>query len=290
MSRARTYCYTLNNYTLGECDNLEKIPCYYNVYGREVGKEGTPHLQGFIMFKDAKSFLAVKKLLGDKYHIEKCKGSPISNYQYCTKDGNFVEINPENRPKGSGKRTDLDNVADAIKAGAKKKDICENYGSQFIKYHRGIEAMINEYQEHRSGAPTVIWYYGETGCGKTRLAVKTGNLHGSYFIKDNTKWWNGYDQQKVIIIDDFDAEENEMGFRNLLRLLDRYQFTGETKGGYVKINSGVIIITSDRNPELMYDKKKFDQLRRRINCLSEVKNGRLKNDDRVISDDLLSDI
>jgi len=288
MSRARSYCYTLNNYTPLEYVVLRNVECKYHIIGKEVGTEGTPHLQGFVMFKEGTSFLKAKKVLGDRCHIEVCKGSPISNFEYCSKGKDFIEMG--DRPKGKGKRTDLDNVAEAIKGGATKREICDNYGSQFIKYHNGIEKMISVYQEHRSKAPVVIWYYGETGCGKTRLAVKTGNLKGSYYIKDNTKWWNGYEQQKVIIVDDFDHEENGLGFRNLIKLLDRYEFLGESKGSYVKINSELIIVTSDRSPVLMFDEKKYSQLKRRITLLKELKNERDEVFEEVLHFDQLNEL
>lgn len=70
--------------------------------------------------------------------------------------------------------------------------------------------------------------------------------HKTYYIKDGTQWWDEYEQQEAIIIDDFDGK---WPFRDLLRLLDRYPYQGQFKGGYVPINSPFIYITCEHPPD-----------------------------------------
>ena len=48
------------------------------------------------------------------------------------------------------------------------------------------------------------WVWGETGTGKTRRAVDDAKSMGSYFIKSNNKWWDGYTDQKTVILDEAD--------------------------------------------------------------------------------------
>ena len=74
MSRSRNYCFTLNNYSDDELRSVRELSCRYLVVGFEVGEMGTPHLQGFICFENAKSFAAVKALIPGA-HIEVAKGS-----------------------------------------------------------------------------------------------------------------------------------------------------------------------------------------------------------------------
>lgn len=86
--RARRYCFTLNNYTNEEIDTLTHLFDEY-VIGKETGDEGTPHLQGYVEFKNARSILELKKI-NNRIHWEKAQGSKEDNIKYCTKEGNFV--------------------------------------------------------------------------------------------------------------------------------------------------------------------------------------------------------
>ena len=51
MDRAAAWCYTLNNYTEEEKENLWKEGTY-QIQGYEKGSNGTPHIQGYIEFKN----------------------------------------------------------------------------------------------------------------------------------------------------------------------------------------------------------------------------------------------
>jgi len=88
--RARRWCYTLNNYTdeeMSQCLNEFKKQKFF-VQGVEVGAEGTPHLQGYVEFKDQKDLSALKKI-NPRIHWEVAKGSKKDNIKYCTKDEVF---------------------------------------------------------------------------------------------------------------------------------------------------------------------------------------------------------
>ena len=59
------------------------------IIGKEIGEQGTPHLQGYVEFKDKLRITALKKI-NNRAHWEKCKGSKDSNLKYCGKDNNYV--------------------------------------------------------------------------------------------------------------------------------------------------------------------------------------------------------
>lgn len=88
---SKRWCFTLNNYSDQEMETLElsfkSAKCEY-VIGREVGEEGTPHLQGYI--ESPVKIRPVEKFKTERVHWEKCKGTREENVVYCTKEGNYT--------------------------------------------------------------------------------------------------------------------------------------------------------------------------------------------------------
>jgi hypothetical protein len=59
---------------------------YKFIIGKEVGEQGTPHLQGYVEFGSPKTFNTVKLILGQRSHLEKAKADRAANIEYCSKD------------------------------------------------------------------------------------------------------------------------------------------------------------------------------------------------------------
>lgn len=77
------------------------------------------------------------------------------------------------------------------------------------------------------------------------------------------KWWDGYDGQRVVVMDDF---AGNIPFKELLKLADYYPHRVEVKGGVRTFSSKIIVITSNTRPEEWYDnaKNEMGALYRRI--------------------------
>lgn len=86
--RRRRWCFTKNNPSEEDIVFFASLPfkdaASHYVCQQEVGVGGTPHVQGYVAFKNAKGFKAVKVLLLDS-HIEAAKGTQERNFEYCTK-------------------------------------------------------------------------------------------------------------------------------------------------------------------------------------------------------------
>ena len=278
--RFRNFCFTLNNYTNEELKYIQELGLKeyrYIIVGQEIAPStGTPHLQGFVIWNNAKSLKASIKKLPKRAHVEVCKGTPYENYMYCNKDGNVVWEHGDRPEKvGQGKRNDLLEIKNKIKNNINIKTLLEeddivNY--QQLKY---AEYLKKYYEVKRDWKTEVKWYYGATGTGKTKTAYEemveeAQNEDNIYFSMDTGKWWEGYDAQEYVIIDDMRADF--LKYHQLLKLLDRYPYKVETKGSTRQFVAKKIIITSAYHPGEMYQTREdLGQLIRRIDIIKEFK-------------------
>ena len=86
-NRSRNWVFTLNNYDTLDLELLKNIQGCKLIFQTEVGKMGTPHIQGCISFSNAVAFNSMKKLL-PKAHIEICKNWHMS-VKYCSKQDTY---------------------------------------------------------------------------------------------------------------------------------------------------------------------------------------------------------
>ncbi len=86
--RARSWCFTLNNYSESEINTLTQLKNDLSInifcFQEEIGKNNTPHLQGVLNFKNAKSFEYIKKI-NSRAHWEQCR-SLKQSLKYCCKE------------------------------------------------------------------------------------------------------------------------------------------------------------------------------------------------------------
>ena len=88
--QTRYWCFTINNPTEEDASGLADGLYDYIVCGRETGKDGTPHIQGFIVMKKIQRLTAMKKIL-PRSHLEPMRGTPKEASDYCKKDGDYLE-------------------------------------------------------------------------------------------------------------------------------------------------------------------------------------------------------
>lgn len=273
MTRSRNWCFTsfnLNKKNMSQIYEDNKDIIRYLCAGEEIcPKTKKMHLQGWIQFERPKRFGGVKKVFDDdSIHIEFCKGTEFQNDKYCKKDGNFYETG---KFITQGQRTDLENLKDDIKEGLNLDGIKEKYTSIYIRYKSGIESYYQSIVKKNSKKERevkVICLYGETGTGKTRHAMEKAD----YKINaGDLKWWDGYDGEKTICIDEY---HNDIKITKLLGLLDRYQQRLEVKGGFTYAQWDTVYITSNFHPKKWHlgaEKASRKALLRRFHEIREMK-------------------
>ncbi len=222
------------------------------------------HQQGFAVFTRSVRRSTVSTLLGCcGLHLEPRYGSGAQARDYALKDetrspgGRRVEIG-ELPASNQGCRTDLADFAEAIKRGDKMSKVATEFDVTFVRYHKGALALrfttsLARIPHFRRLKTLVL--YGVTGIGKTRVAVGLSDPD-DYFILDSPDganlWFDGYDGESTLIIDDFYGWI-KWGF--FLRLLDGYRVRLPIKGTHAYAAFERIIITSNKPPGEWYPSK-----------------------------------
>lgn len=216
--RAKRWCVTINNYTKGDVAMFEVIKpkCDYWIYGKEVGEQGTPHLQCYIIFKDVKTAKQCHCIFPSRGHWSKANGTSEQNHTYCSKDGDFEEYGtiPEEPSVKGGKAT-----ADkwlAAKELAMKGDIFEIDPKILISHYKNfklIRADTKKVPEDLDWTiPPNVWIYGPTRTGKSWRARKEIIGDNPFYIKNAAnKWWDKYDGEKYVLIEDMDLTHHYQG-------------------------------------------------------------------------------
>lgn len=250
MERSRAWCFTLNNYVDEDYAAIAMLGAQYTVYGKEVGETFTPHLQGYVYFSNKKSMKQLKKLL-PRAHWEIRRGSHAQARDYCQKDGDYEEFGKEPEKAGGDKMEEkiaknkrmqsypLQELVDSgelnildVKRLKQSRDILANEGGAFVADDvRGV------------------WIHGPPGTGKTHYA--RSEFGDVFFVKAQNKWFDGYQGEKVIVLDDLDKGGACLG--HYLKIwADKWSCTGEVKGGTVPLRHETFVVTSNYTPDELW--------------------------------------
>ncbi len=218
--------------------------CRYICWGVELcPKTKKMHWQGFAIFSRTCRFKMAKKWIGagDKTHIEVRKGTRCDARKYCMKDGIFHEYGIF---EGHTKECIFKLPLIRIK---------EEYPEFYCRYHRGLEKLNVD-----KGIPwrniCVHWLWGTAGCGKTKMAMKHMTETSGVFKLDRPfKWFDGYNGEETLVIDDVDRDDFDQYRGLFLNLLDGYRLRLEIKGSFTYAKWCHVFITSNFNPNGFLD-------------------------------------
>jgi len=167
----------------------------------------------------------------------------------------------------AGGRSDLAAVVEAIKAQVPLRELADQFTEQYIHYNRGIERTIGLLSKPRDFKTEVFWYYGSTGSGKSRAA--SDEAPSAYWKNPVNKWWDGYQGEEDVIIDDY--RPDFCTFSSLLRLFDRYPMQVEAKGSSVQFVAKRIFITTPKNPNDTWSNRSDEDIAQLTRRITEVK-------------------
>lgn len=181
--RYRDWAFTVNNYTDKQVNSLKTIECVYVVFGYEIAPTtGTPHLQGYIYFKDAKTKTAILKLFGFKCYLNPRyrKSTPLKASEYCKKNCNEIYEHGECPLNESGIAKRWTELNQSIKDGASWKQIIEDNPDLSIRYRVGLQAHYNDLTPPKVNIDLIKLYGSLLPYQDRLLNLASGPIHSRY--------------------------------------------------------------------------------------------------------------
>lgn len=157
-------------------------------------------------------------------HWEPRKGTSDQARAYCSKEETRISGPYEygTYETSQGTRTDLKQAIAALRDGGIKR-VREEYPDTYVKYSRGLHNLLLSDVRQRDRPREVSILYGPPGCGKTRYFYDR-EPDGCSIPCDHGFWFDGYEGQRAVLLDDFDGRASKWPLNSLLRVIDRYVF------------------------------------------------------------------
>lgn len=255
---------------------------------KERTQTGREHYQAYVEFEQRKRLAGVLRILPDT-HFEQRKKSQYEAIMYCKKDDTRIEGPWEfgvPTVGEQGRRTDIINAANYLQTHTLVDTACE-FPEVYIKYHRGLANLKAAMQQKFiwdnpvREQPNIILLKGPPGAGKTRYIEENIRIPDprNFYRKpvDDNNWFDGYEMQTNVLIDEFEGAVNKYPLNLLLQILDRYDVTVPVKGGFVHFRPKNIYLTCNAHPQNWYDfttrYDKYKALARRFTKVIEFTEG-----------------
>lgn len=236
ISPAKQWCFTLNNWTDDDVNNL--VPKFQEVaekyiFENECGEQGTPHLQGYVCFK--KKLRPLSLGLNQKIHWEKIKGKEEHNIEYCSKDY---------REKKEGVKLWSHNIH--IKKPLK-----------LIEPSKWWQIEILSILQTEPDDRAVYWYWSEAGgIGKSQFAKYCVARENCLFFEEGKKAdimhliFEAPDERlEKIIIDVPRDNGNNISYKSIEAIKNGLIYSPKYEGGYKLFNSPHIIVFANQPPQ-----------------------------------------
>ena len=235
---SKNWVFTLNNYKQSDIDfiiNIDKniVPKY--IFQEEIGESGTPHLQGYLQFKDKKRPLSIFKDDLKGAHWEKCRHIAAS-IKYCKKG--------KTRIQGTIPYARDIKIPYIIKI------------DEMTNWEKGILDIINEEPDDRK----INWIWEPTGCtGKTTFAkwiflnyddviVLSGrgsDMKNGIVMYEKTN----HKLPKIVIINVPRCNLDFLSYTGIEEIKDMFFFSGKYEGGMICGANPHLLIFANEPPK-----------------------------------------
>lgn len=216
---------------------------------RELHEDGNPHSHCFVMLDRELNNTTDARVLDYQGHhpsIEPTR-SCKAVIKYCAAEGNYL-TNIEakiKRYRGEASRLDRNTIAQKIMDGTKLHTLVDENPSLLFGYSRLKNDvacyMLDKATIKDLEGPCGLWIGGPAGAGKSTIAF---SRFGDYYPKGKNKWFDGYNGQPTMVLDDVDSSWVE--FKDYLKWwAGQFKFLAEFKGGTMLIRPSKCVVTSN---------------------------------------------
>lgn len=128
----------------------------YLTFGKEVGEEGTPHIQGYLVLINRARLTTLRTLI-PRAHFEIARGSHAQAAHYCQKDGDFQEFGTLPTDSRGNATAFEDFLAWALAIHTStgfaptERDIAQAFPGLYVRYSRSLMSLI----EHNCPFPAL---------------------------------------------------------------------------------------------------------------------------------------
>lgn len=209
MSRSARWVFTVNNPGVWRPVFNDQTMSYL-IWEREVGEQGTEHIQGYVRFKGRLRLGQVAQVF-PRGHVSPARGTEEENQKYCSKEreaagSDWGEHGIFEASQGKqGRRTDLTSAIAKLKEGGLQM-VAQELPETFVKFHAGLikleDILTQKPPLMRSVETMILW--GEPGTGKTyRAMIKYPE---SYKVRVGRDPFGDYKGERAIVFDEFNYE------------------------------------------------------------------------------------
>jgi len=224
----------------------------------QAATEHCHHWQGYIELKGRATAPQIATVLGwlDTQHfrglwMDGARAKQSESIAYTKKLETRSGIQYEwGVPKPPGAIEERERLVQDLQAGMSMDEISCRYPRMVLQYGANVERLKRQFDKPMPWRDvTTFCFYGASGTGKTS-AVYSRHAHEDVYAKLKGEFWDGYEGQPVILLDEFDG--TQLAYTELLKVLDGHPLRVNIKGSSRAANWTNVYICSNVHPDSFY--------------------------------------
>lgn len=137
----------------------------------------------------------------------------------------------------------------------KRGDLASLPPDIYIRYYRTAKLIAKDNMVRPAALDSTcgLWISGVPGAGKSHAVI---SLYPDRYIKSINKWWDGYQGEEVVHLDELEPSHTSWIAPYLKKWADKWPFDAESKGSSAQLRPKKIIVTSNYTIDEMH----FDEV------------------------------